>query len=208
MKLLLTAFGPFPGAPINPTGPLVKALARRGLPGVTIVTALFPTVYKEVDKALPSLIGKHKPDLVVLFGLAGKKPVIRIEARARNATGRLRPDAGGAFWPTRALDAKHKNASFTALPCGQIAARTKAPRLKGVVSRNAGDYLCNFSYFLALEAVERGETKAALFIHVPLPLKGDTPSNRVCKARPLARHLEEACERALRVAVSSARRAG
>ena len=29
INLLITGFGPFPGAPDNPTGPLVRALARR-----------------------------------------------------------------------------------------------------------------------------------------------------------------------------------
>ena len=43
--VLLTGFGPFPGAPFNPTGPLVEALARRRHPGlgdVRRVAHVFP----------------------------------------------------------------------------------------------------------------------------------------------------------------------
>ncbi len=208
MNLLLTAFGPFPGAPRNPTGPLVKALKRHGLPGVRLKTALFETRYADVDTRLPRLIEKHRPDAVVLFGLAGAKPVIRIEARARNASARLRPDAAGNIRSERHIDRKRETARFTALPVRAIAAQSQAPRLKGVVSRDAGDYLCNYAYFRALEAVERGATQAALFIHVPLPRTGETPLARLRKQRPLARHLTEACLRSLRAVVSSLRQTG
>jgi pyrrolidone-carboxylate peptidase len=34
--ILLTGFGPFSGAPFNPTGPLVTELARRRIPGLHV----------------------------------------------------------------------------------------------------------------------------------------------------------------------------
>ena len=56
--ILLTGFGPFPGAPFNPTGPLVRALARRrhpALAGVRRVAHVFDTRYDAVDRELPEL---------------------------------------------------------------------------------------------------------------------------------------------------------
>src|SRR4051812_5161506 len=51
--VLLTGFGPFPGAPFNPTGLLSEALACGRPPGmgsVRRVAHVFPTTYDAVDR--------------------------------------------------------------------------------------------------------------------------------------------------------------
>lgn len=53
LTLLLTGFGPFPGAPINPTGWLIDQLVRRRHPafmGVRRITHVFETSYEAVDR--------------------------------------------------------------------------------------------------------------------------------------------------------------
>jgi pyroglutamyl-peptidase len=55
--ILVTGFGPFPGAPFNPTGPLVERLARLRRPALAntkIVLHIFPTSYAAVDAICPS----------------------------------------------------------------------------------------------------------------------------------------------------------
>jgi hypothetical protein len=86
--ILVTGFGPFPGAPFNPTGQLVERLARLRRPAlndVTIVPHVFQTSYAAVDHDLPKLIARHKPDALLMFGLASRSKTLRIETRARNA---------------------------------------------------------------------------------------------------------------------------
>ncbi|MGB8036741.1 MAG: pyroglutamyl-peptidase I, partial [Pseudolabrys sp.] len=95
--VLITGFGPFPGAPFKPTGPLVERLARMRRPAlsdVTIVTHIFQTSYETVDRELPKLIARHKPDALLMFGLAPRAKTLRIETRARNALALL-PDVSG-----------------------------------------------------------------------------------------------------------------
>src|SRR5215471_20740564 len=95
--VLVTGFGPFPGAPFNPTGPLVRGLARLRRPAfadVTIVSHVFQTSYEAVDRELPRLIARHKPDALLMFGLAPRAKTVRIETRARNTLIR-RPDVFG-----------------------------------------------------------------------------------------------------------------
>ena len=95
--ILVTGFGPFPGAPFNPTGPLVEKLARLRRPrlaDVKIAAHVFPTSYTAVDRDLPKLIAEHEPDAILMFGLAPRARALRIETRARN-TAALLPDAGG-----------------------------------------------------------------------------------------------------------------
>ena len=88
MNILLTGFGPFPGAPFNPTERLVEKLARSrhlALTGVRRTSHVFRTSYEAVDRELPALLKRTKPDVLVMFGLAARTRHLRIETRARNA---------------------------------------------------------------------------------------------------------------------------
>ena len=59
MRVLLAGFGPFPGAPFNPSAALAKALARRRRPAfagsMQRITHVFATSYAAVDRDLPKL---------------------------------------------------------------------------------------------------------------------------------------------------------
>src|SRR5919109_2066182 len=98
-SILITGFGPFPGAPFNPTGPLVLELARRGRlapSGVRRVAHVFHVSYEAVDRELATLLASERPDALVMFGLATRCDHVRIETRARNALSRLISDADGS----------------------------------------------------------------------------------------------------------------
>ncbi len=169
-RLLVTGFGHFPGAPINPTGDILTAVkAMTFPPHLQVKTHLFRTVYAEVQRDLPRLIAEQKPDALILFGLANKAKTIRIETTARNSTHRTIPDADGNIFPTRSIDPAQPSLRKTGLDGPMIARHLRKAGLKTSTSRNAGNYLCNFSYFHALQAVEQGLLRQALFVHVPLP---------------------------------------
>src|ERR1700716_4644791 len=99
MRILITGFGPFPGAPFNPTMPLGARLVRLRRPAfsdVELIAHIFPVTYKAVDRELPQLLAKHRPHALLMFGLATRTPHVRIETRARNAVTMLWPDADHA----------------------------------------------------------------------------------------------------------------
>jgi len=167
--ILITGFGRFPGAPYNPSEPLARAVARRRRPAfadVKRVVHIFETSYAAVDRDLPKLIAAHKPDIVLLFGLAGRTPQVRIETRARNTKSILFPDVTGHRPEKRAIVAgappAHGRAPFAAL-----LAAARSSRVPARLSRDAGRYLCNYSYWRALEAASRTGTPLAQFIHIP-----------------------------------------
>src|SRR3974390_1476784 len=90
LTILVTGFGRFPGAPFNPTGPLVRNLARTvRLPRAKITAHVFKTNYDAVDSELPKLIARHKPDVMLMFGLATRTRLVRVEALARNVVALL-----------------------------------------------------------------------------------------------------------------------
>ena len=82
--ILITGFGPFPGAPFNPTEPLVMELARRRH-NVRRVGHVFRVSYEAVDRELTALLAREKPDALIMFGLAARTRHLRVETRARNA---------------------------------------------------------------------------------------------------------------------------
>lgn len=166
--ILITGFGPFPGAPFNPTGPLVQRLARVKLPRTRIVTHIFETSYKAVDRDLPKLLKRYKPDAILMFGLASRARIVRIETRAQNALAVL-PDATGKT-PNRNAIAKGRPATVPmALPSQLMLRAVRKAGVRARLSTDAGQYLCNYLCWHATEAAtSRNGPQLAAFVHVPL----------------------------------------
>ena len=163
--ILITGFGPFPGAPYNPTMKLVRALAKLRRPALaetTILAHLFKTSYAAVDRELPELIARHKPDALLMFGLHGRAKAIRIETRARNALALL-PDASGKAFRRGVIAPGAPAARRMPMPARRLLAAARETRLPAVLSRDAGRYLCNY---LSWRSAESG-VRLAAFIHVP-----------------------------------------
>jgi pyroglutamyl-peptidase len=168
--ILVTGFGPFPGAPFNPTGPLVQRLARLRRPGLAdtkIVSHIFPTGYAAVDRELPRLLAKHKPDALLMFGLAPRAKTIRIETRARNSVSLL-PDAGGVALRRLTIAAGGPAALAMPAPARRLLAAVRGMGVPAALSRDAGRYLCNYLCWRAAEAADqKGGPRLAAFVHVP-----------------------------------------
>ncbi|MGV3634614.1 MAG: pyroglutamyl-peptidase I [Pseudorhodoplanes sp.] len=167
LRILITGFGPFPGAPKNPTGPLVRALARKRWPGITVKAHVFATRYKTVDRALPRLLESFKPDAVIMFGLAARSRAIRVETIARNRISAF-PDAAGFTRGPCAIDAASARVLKVHAPAARMLHAVKRTGLPARLSRNAGDYLCNYALWHATRAAsEPGGVELSAFIHVP-----------------------------------------
>jgi pyroglutamyl-peptidase len=171
LRILVTGFGPFPGAPFNPTMPLVDRLTelrRPALDGATLTGHIFHVTYQTVDRELPELITRLRPQALLMFGLASRTSYLRIETRARNAVSTHLPDAdgnrAGKSSIVHAADARPFGPHTTSL--------LRAARATGIdarLSRDAGTYLCNYLSWRAIEATRRtGGPALASFIHVPL----------------------------------------
>jgi len=175
--ILVTGFGPFPGAPFNPTGALVRSLARTREPTripLKVVTHVFETSYDAVDRELPALIARHKPDALLMFGLAARRRRLSIETVARNSLGRL-PDATGRIAKATAIAAGAPPRLAMATPAQALLAAARAAQVPAAISRDAGNYLCNYLCWRASAlAGKRNGPKYAAFVHVP-ELK---PANR------------------------------
>jgi pyroglutamyl-peptidase len=180
-RILVTGFGRFPGAPFNPTQPLVARLARAGRRrGLDCVAHVFATRYATVDRELPALIATHRPDVVLMFGLAGRRRHVSIETRARNRMSVRFPDAGGSVPPRAAIATGGPPGLRGRAAFVRLLAAARATRVPTRLSRDAGGYLCNYIYWRALEAAAQpAGPDRVVFIHVPALRKAALPRARV-----------------------------
>src|SRR5436309_81617 len=158
ITVLITGFGRFPGAPFNPSAPLARALAKRKRPafaGIRRAVHIFETSYAAVDRDLPKLIARHKPDILLMFGLAARTPFVRIETRAGNTMSILFPDVSG-YRPEKRTIAWGEPPLTGRAAFSRLLGAARAARIPIRMSRDAGRYLCNYIYFRALEASRSG----------------------------------------------------
>jgi pyroglutamyl-peptidase len=171
LRILITGFGPFPGAPYNPTQPLVARLTRLRRPAladVELTSHIFPVTYRAVDQELPKLLAKLRPQALLMFGLAARTAHVRIETRARNAVTMLWPDAA----QTRVRKGSIGLGPDAMMFGPHTAKLLRAARATGIdarPSRDAGAYLCNYLSWRAIEAAGTDDhLQRAAFIHIPL----------------------------------------
>jgi len=206
---LVIGFGPFPGAPRNPSADLVCALARRRQPALSdtrIVSAILPTTYAAVEKVLPELLRTHEPDVVLFFGLASRTNYVRIETRAVNAAMRMHPDAARRVFGARPFISSAPAALGVLAPVRRLLAAVRSAKVPARLSRDAGRYICNVSLFATLnEARANNRPPLAAFIHIPAP-RGRLPLVRRRRKRASLPALVRAGEAALVALVAAARR--
>ena len=186
LRVLITGFGPFPGAPFNPTQQLVRrlqTLRRPALDAVERSSHIFTVSYGDVDRDLPRLLAEQRPDVLLMFGLAARTPHVRIETRARNAITTIWPDAAG----TRIGLGKIAPGEAEALTFGPHTARLLRAALQTDVmaksSRDAGRYLCNYLCWRVIETMARpAGPKFAAFVHIPKLRQ--VARRRASRARP------------------------
>ena len=169
VRVLITGFGPFPGAPDNPSRALVEGLARTRRPafdGIRTACHIFPTRYATVDRDFRSLIAAHDPDIILMFGLAARTRHIRIETRARNLMSFF-PDAGGFVPAARTIVPKAEHRRLPASLAVRLRRAGRAFGIKTEFSRDAGRYVCNYAFWRALEMNSGNEKRLAAFIHIP-----------------------------------------
>ena len=206
MRVLIAGFGPFPGAPFNPTALLAAALARRRRPalfGIEIESHVFTTAYTEVDRDLRRLFAR-KPDAVLILGLAAGRRHVSVETRARNAMSLLSPDANGRRPDCATIDLGKPRSQAGNTPSVFLLSALRRSGVRARLSRDAGRYLCNYAYWRALQRVD-GDAPLVQFVHVP---RVATAARRGMfkHRRPSLARLTRACENLLIALVAAMRR--
>ena len=169
-RVLLTGFGPFPGAAENSSAWLVEELAgdrQSSQLGCDLHAEVLPTEWAEVARLGPGLVQQHRPRLTLHLGLHKRAQGFRIERAAHNLID-LREDARGAVLDRRTILDHSDRRLDTAIPASQLARHLRARGLPAVASRSAGTYLCNYLYYLSLHWARQQEAPCDVtFVHIP-----------------------------------------
>ncbi len=192
--ILVTGFGPFPGAPRNASSLLAEAIAEQAenqLPGFTVHAATLPTEWQAGPARLATLLDTLRPTLTVHFGVSRRARGFVVETRARNLRQHVF-DACGETPLAECIADGGPNEIAVTLPTGLIVERLRKLGLPVQLSRDAGGYLCNAVLYHSLDHARRGDS-AGLgprrgFIHIPDRLTGGGP--RGPSRRAVATRLE------------------
>jgi pyroglutamyl-peptidase len=173
-SVLLTGFGPFPGAERNVSADLVRATAqrlRRLYPRNDFHVAILPTEWERGPEALRRLYLRLEPTLAVHFGISSKARSLVIETRANNRR-RPQPDAKKAL-PKSPLVSSDGPAMLTVtLPVDHILRRLERKDIPHARSTDAGGYLCNAVLYHSLRLARRTSPRGhAGFVHIPPTLE-------------------------------------
>ena len=165
-RVLLTGFGPFPGASRNPSATLAGEVLKRHRNrlarfGIELHAAVLPVEFARIGPALDAIAAQTRPDAILHTGLASRSREVRVEMLARNRLSLLHGDAARQ----RASGHRISNGPDflpTPLPVRQMLQILRAASVKARLSMDAGDYICNQTLYLSLAAGYR-----AGFIHIP-----------------------------------------
>lgn len=163
--LLIAGFGGFAGFRRNPAEILARRLAREknffALAGVDLRVEILPVSHDRISPELTRIFARHAPDAVLIFGVAARRRRPAIEFIARNRVSMLKPDADKLlpFCRTLAHGAPER---FFAPDAGRLLGAARRLGLPAQGSRDAGDYLCNETLYMALLRDWR-----VGFIHMP-----------------------------------------
>lgn len=164
-RLLLTGFGPFPGAPENPTAQIVQSLAAYPLEGVELITRILPVIWDGAEARMAALIHETKPDAILHLGLATKRTTIGVETRARNECSKLVPDAENVCRASGTIDPHGPGLRHARVDAVRLVDILREAGLDAEISDDAGDYICNHTLYLALGS----DVPSIGFIHLPPP---------------------------------------
>jgi pyroglutamyl-peptidase len=166
-RIVVTGFRSFPGVPDNPSQKVVEALqATPGLLPASAEFDLLETAYAAIAPALDAILAKP-PAALVLTGFSALAEGFKLERRASNVCSPKFADAHG-FVPPEARGAEvgmreNRTCDLIALESALLAAGFPCQ-----LSDDAGQYVCNNAYHLALARITALELPTrTLFVHLP-----------------------------------------
>lgn len=169
-RVLITGFGPFPGAAENSSAWLVEALAAArpsSRLGCTLHAEVLPTEWAEIATLSPRLLHQHRPRLILHLGLSKRARGFRVERSAHNVID-FREDARGALPTMRSVLDQGSGRLDTAISTANLAKHLRAENLPAAASRSAGAYLCNYLYYLSLHWARQQDAPCDVtFVHLP-----------------------------------------
>lgn len=168
-RVLVTGFMPFGGSDDNPSKRVVERLADDPPLGIELSTGLLPVTWAGAWPALGELMGRHRPDLVLLLGQSGKRSAVTVERFALNfgcgGQGRVADNSGASREPM-ALVPGAPLALAASIDVDAAVSAMRHAECPAGASHDAGAFLCNAVLYHSL--LHSTPNQRAGFIHLPI----------------------------------------
>jgi pyroglutamyl-peptidase len=151
VNILITGFVPWGKNRVNPSGEIARELGGH----------LLPVDSDAASRELRRLIRKHRPEAVLMIGLAASRKTIALEAVALNVE--HHDEKGKDRRWLRPIRPRGPLALETRLPLKRIHARLREAGIRASISHHAGTFVCNRVFYEGLSAC----TVPCGFVHVP-----------------------------------------
>ena len=168
MHVLLTGFEPFGGSDINSSWETAVQVGQLAPRDVIIDVQQLPVSFERAGVMVRKLLKDRKPDVLVMLGQRGKGVSIDIERIAVNLKDASKPDNDGCCPQEQMISHNGNAAYFSNLPVKILRDALLQKNIPAKVSNSAGLYVCNSTYYHALNEIfeQRLKTKA-VFVHLP-----------------------------------------
>lgn len=167
-KILVTAFEPFGGRSTNPSLFIQKALPA-SISGCKVLKAVIPVSGSEAGEKIRELLRKHRPEIVLSFGLAAGETAVRIERFGLNIKDYGIKDNSGAQPAGEKICSDGPAAYAVSIPPEKIVEALLKKNIPAYASSHAGTYVCNTLIYEAMRAIEELKLNSKyLFVHFPL----------------------------------------
>ncbi len=181
MRLLITGFEPFDKEPLNPTEVVVRQLETTPPEGYELRTAVLPVDTTAAPRQLEELLDTWQPDVVLLMGVARRRPALSLERVAINVLDFNIPDNAGQRITDLPVIPGGPAAYFSTLPVRRLLDALRSAGIPAEISYTAGTYLCNQVFYAALHWAAHNRPTARIgFVHVPA-----LPEQAAAKGRPI-----------------------
>ena len=167
-KILLTGFEPFGGSDINSSWETAARVGQLAPNGVIIDVVQLPVSFNRAGKMIRELLLEKSPDVLVMLGQRGQGTSIDIERVAINLMDSVNPDNDGCKPQEQAIKAAAEAAYFSNLPVKALRDALLQKTIPAKVSNSAGLYVCNSTYYNALEVIHQHQLPTkVVFVHLP-----------------------------------------
>ncbi|QXJ22610.1 peptidase C15 [Actinomadura graeca] len=183
--VVVTGFGPYAEEADNPSGAIAGRLDGRVSDGVIVRGLVLPVTTRGVREAIAAGLERHRPDALVLTGVAPGRTAPALERAAINVRDFPLSDNDGREPVDEPVQPGGPDGYLSTLPIKAILARWNAERIPGYVSNTAGTFLCNQAFYIARH-LTRDTSTATGFVHVPVtPARAAGGGDRPVPSMPL-----------------------
>lgn len=182
MKVLITGFEPFGGSEVNSSWETAVRVGQLAPKDACMETLLLPVSFVRAGKRIREALREKRPDVLIMLGQRSKGESIDIERIAINMMDASSPDNDGYQPQEQMIIAESGTAYFSNLPVKALRDAVLQKDIPARVSNSAGLYVCNCTYYNALEEINRQQLPMkAVFIHLP-KISADFSIERLAEA--------------------------